>query len=134
MLPDRLRLRDSKTGPHDVPLGTAVRQFLNDHKVGLPPRTRTGAAPVFPLVGGQHYEVVRLIWLSVRQDACLPFKLRIHDLRHSFASRAIMSGETLFCTSRILGHSRVQMTARYVHLADAALSDIAERLGRLLMP
>lgn len=132
VLPDRLRLRDSKTGPRDVPLGTAVRRFLGSHKAGLPPRARTGSAPVFPLVGGQHYESVRGVWLGVRRDAGLPSTLRIHDLRHSFASHAVMSGETLFCTSRLLGHSRVQMTARYAHLADTALLAAVERIGDLL--
>ena len=42
-----------------------------------------------------------------------------------------MSGETLFSTARLLGHSHVSMTARYVHLADDALSAAAEKVGEL---
>lgn len=133
VLPDRLRLRDSKTGARDVVLGMATRRFLKEHRAALDRRGRGARSPVFPLVGGQRYEVVRSVWLSVRREAELPDTLRIHDLRHSFASHAIMSGETLFCTSRLLGHSRIQMTARYAHLADTALLAAAERIGTILM-
>jgi integrase len=133
LLPDRLRLRDSKTGPRDVALGVATRRFLKGHKTALDRRARGARYPVFPLVGGQRYEAVRSVWLVVRREAELPETLRIHDLRHSFASHAIMSGETLFCTSRLLGHSRIQMTARYAHLADTALLAAAEKIGTILM-
>lgn len=133
VLPDRLRLRDSKTGARDVALGMATRRFLKEHRAALNRCARGARSPVFPLVGGQSYEVVRSVWLSVRREAALPDTLRIHDLRHSFASHAIMSGETLFCTSRLLGHRRIQMTARYAHLADTALLAAAERIGSILM-
>ncbi|MBB5707347.1 site-specific integrase [Sphingopyxis panaciterrulae] len=127
VLPDRLRLRDSKTGPRDVPLGVPVRRFLKSHRARSP--SRAPSAPVFPLARRQHTETVRAAWLSIRREAGLPSALRIHDLRHSFASHAVMSGETLFSTSRLLGHRRVQMTARYAHLADAALLAAAEKIG-----
>lgn len=133
ILPDRLRLRDSKTGPRDIPLGVPVRRFLKSYRANLQRIGIAGVNHVFPLAGRQRYEGVRLIWVSVRREAKLPPKLRIHDLRHSFASHAVMSGETLFTTSRLLGHSRVQMTARYAHLADDVLAATCERLGSLLM-
>jgi integrase len=132
VLPDRLRLRDSKTGARDVILGKPVRRMLAAHRSKLPPRARNAGAPVFPLTGGQRYESVRSIWHTVRREAQIRLTLRIHDLRHSFASHAVMSGETLFSTSRLLGHRRVQMTARYAHLADTALLNAAERIGSLL--
>jgi len=87
---------------------------------------------VFSLFGGQRYEGVRLIWLAIRREANLPPTLRLHHLRHSFASHAAMSGETLFATARLLGHSRIQMTARYAHLADAALLSASEKIGALV--
>ncbi|WHU04270.1 site-specific integrase [Sphingomonas sp. NIBR02145] len=133
VLTDRLKLRDSKTGPREVILGASAIRFLKKHRIGLPLRARSAHSFVFPLEAGQRYESVRSAWLAIRQQAQLPAKLRIHDLRHSFASHAIMSGETLFCTSRLLGHSRVQMTARYAHLADGALSTASEKLGTLLL-
>jgi site-specific recombinase XerD len=132
VLPDRLRLRDSKTGPREVPLGMPVRRFLNAHRTKLRPAFRAAACPVFPL-RRQDSEVVRLAWYAIRAEAGLPAKLRIHDLRHSFASHAVMSGETLFSTSRLLGHAQVQMTARYAHLADTTLLTTAEKIGKLLM-
>ncbi|HEX7854743.1 MAG TPA: tyrosine-type recombinase/integrase [Sphingobium sp.] len=134
VLPDRLRLRDSKTGPRDVPLGLPVRRFLKAHRASLARRGLARLRPVFPMFGGQRYEGVRSIWFAVRREADLPPSLRIHDLRHSFASHAVMSGETLFATSRLLGHSRIQMTARYAHLADEALSAAAEKIGVYLLP
>ena len=133
VLPDRLRLRDSKTGPRDVPLGSPVRRFLKAHRNRLVEQGHKRRRRVFPLFGGQHYKGVRSVWFAIRRAADLPPTLRIHDLRHSFASHAVMSGETLFATSRLLGHSRIQMTARYAHLADDALSAAAEKIGTLLL-
>lgn len=133
ILPDRLRLRDSKTGPRDVLLGSPVRRFLKSHRANVRRNGGCASGHVFPLAGRQHYEGVRSIWFMVRREACLPPKLRIHDLRHSFASHAVMSGETLFTTSRLLGHSRVQMTARYAHLADDVIAATCEKLGSLLI-
>lgn len=132
VLPDRLRLRDSKTGPRDVPLGSPVRGFLKSHRADLTRRGLGRLRHVFPMFGGQRYEGVRSIWHVVRRQATLPPTLRIHDLRHSFASHAVMSGETLFATSRLLGHSRIQMTARYAHLADGAMLSSAEKIGAIL--
>lgn len=132
VLPDRLRLRDSKTGPRDVPLGVPVRQFLKAYRKSLPRLAKAANAPVFPLPG-QSYNAIRSVWHRVRKAANLPDTLRIHDLRHSFASHAIMAGETLFSASRLLGHSKIQTTARYAHLADTALLDCAERVGRLIL-
>lgn len=133
VLPDRLRLRDSKTGPRDVALGSPVRRFLKAHRADLVARRLGRLRPVFPMFGGQRYEGVRSMWFAIRREAALPTTLRIHDLRHSFASHAVMSGETLFTTSRLLGHSRIQMTARYAHLADEALQLASEKIAAVLL-
>lgn len=132
VLPDRLRLRDSKTGPRDVPIGMPVRAFLKEHRKRVPPRDRVATAPVFRLAGNR-YSAMQSAWAHVRIAADLPIKLRLHDLRHSFASHAVMSGESLYSTSRLLGHSKIQTTARYAHLADATLLSIAEQIGTLLI-
>lgn len=116
-----------------MPLGVPVRRFLKAHRASLPRRVRASSCPVFPLAGRQGYEAVRSVWHLVWQATDLPSMLRIHDLRHSFASHAVMLGETLFSTSRLLGHSRIQMTTRYAHLADAALSAAADKIGALMM-
>jgi len=132
VLPDRLRLRDSKTGPRDVPIGGPVVQFFKGHRARFR-RSLPKASKVFPLPVGQEYEMIRRVWFALRKEANLPPRLRMHDLRHSFASHAIMSGETLLTTSRLLGHRRVQTTARYAHLADDALLETAEMIGALIL-
>lgn len=132
VLTDRLRLRDSKTGARDVPLGTSARRFFAAHRRKHTSRHRSSDA-VFPFADLDGYERIRTVWKAARKEAGLPDRLRIHDLRHSFASHAIMSGESLFAVSRLLGHKRVQTTARYAHLADDTMSANAERIGVLIM-
>jgi len=78
---------------------------------------------VFATVG--HY------WRMIRAEAGLE-SMRIHDLRHSFASHAAAASETLPMIGKLLGHARVDTTARYAHLDDAQLLDIAERIGALI--
>lgn len=134
VLPDRLCLRDSKTGARQVPLGMAARRLLKSiQKRQLSSALLAPHGRVFALGGGDAYDLVRRKWHAARAAAGLPQTLRIHDLRHSFASHAIMSGETLLTTSRLLGHSRLETTARYAHLADAMLSDSAEKIGALII-
>jgi integrase len=55
--------------------------------------------------------------------------VRIHDLRHTFASEAVMSGESLPMIGKILGHTQTQTTARYAHLADDPLQLASERIA-----
>ena len=57
---------------------------------------------------------------------------RKHDLRYSFASEAVMGGESLPMVGRILGHTQVQTTARYAHLADDPLQRASERIASSL--
>ena len=54
---------------------------------------------------------------------------RLHDLRHSHASHAVMNGESLHVAGRLRGHRRAPTTNLYVHLDNAALSDAAERVA-----
>ena len=53
-----------------------------------------------------------------------------HDLRHSFASRALALGETLPVIGKLLGHSDIQTTARYAHLAQDSIHETAERIAQ----
>ena len=54
--------------------------------------------------------------------------VRIHDLRHSFASRALALGESLTMIGKLLGHTQVQTTARYAHLARDSIQTAAARV------
>ena len=55
--------------------------------------------------------------------------MRVHDLRHSFASRALALGETLPVIGKLLGHSDIGTTARYAHLAQDSIHETAERIA-----
>ncbi len=68
-------------------------------------------------------------WRAVREAARLE-DVRIHDLRHSFASRALALGETLPVIGKLLGHSDIETTARYAHLAQHSIHEAAERVAK----
>ncbi|WP_443026086.1 tyrosine-type recombinase/integrase [Sphingomonas sp. PB2P19] len=70
-------------------------------------------------------------WQQWRDEASLP-GVRIHDLRHSFASHAAGLSETLPIIGKLLGHVRITSTARYAHHDDAAVLNAAKRVGRLI--
>ena len=52
-----------------------------------------------------------------------------HNLRHSFASRALALGESLPIIGKLLGHTQVQTTARYAHLANVSVKSSGSRVG-----
>ena len=54
--------------------------------------------------------------------------VRTHDLRHSFASRALALGESLTMIGKLLGHTQVQTTARYAHLPRDSIQNAAARI------
>jgi len=58
--------------------------------------------------------------------------VRLHDLRHNFASHAAAMSETLPMIGKLLGHASVQSTARYAHLDDSNVLESAERIGNLI--
>ncbi len=122
-----LRLPDSKTGARMVPLSRAAAGVLT----ALPrdpdnPWVITGRKP------GAHLTDLQHPWRRIRARAGLD-DVRIHDLRHSFASRALALGESLPMIGKLLGHTQVQTTARYAHLArdsvKASASKIADSIG-----
>ena len=67
-------------------------------------------------------------WRRVRKRAGLE-DVRIHDIRHSFASRALALGESLSMIGRLLGHTDVESTARYAHLARDTEKMSAAKVG-----
>ena len=118
-----LRLRGTKTGPRMVPLTAPVLRVLD----GIPgtegnPWVIPGRKP------GAHLTDLSYHWRRVAARAGLE-GLRIHDLRHSYASRALALGEGLATIGRLLGHSGVATTARYAHLMRDAEKAAAGRVG-----
>ncbi|MCP4943114.1 MAG: tyrosine-type recombinase/integrase [Planctomycetaceae bacterium] len=94
---------------------------------------------VFPsdrAAGETHYQGIEKIWKKVRQKLNMP-KLRIHDLRHSFAAVGATHGQSLPIIGAILGHREVSTTQRYAHLADLpvkqATDDITARIYVAMM-
>ena len=67
-------------------------------------------------------------WYRIRAQAGLD-DVRIHDLRHSYATRALSAGESLSMIGRLLGHADIQSTLRYAHAAQDAEKDSAARVG-----
>ncbi len=78
-----------------------------------------------------HYKDVNAAWYHARTKAGLQ-DVRMHDLRHSFASQLVNSGQSLYVVQKLLGHSNLKMTQRYAHLDDDSLLKAASCAGRLL--
>lgn len=112
-------LPDSKTGPKRVYLNRGANEVLDRLE-------RCAAGPVF----GAEIAVCRLDdnWRKIRAMADLQ-DVRLHDLRHSFASVAIGNGISLTRLGRLLGHELPETTARYAHLADDLVHEAAVRVS-----
>lgn len=118
-----LRLRDSKTGPRVVPLSPAAVSLLE--------RVIQSAEGEWVMPGrkpGTHLKRLGNAWRRLRVRADLQ-DVRLHDLRHSFASTALAVGESLPTIAKLLGHRRIQSTARYAHLQRSAVREAAERVA-----
>ncbi len=126
-----LRLKDSKTGPKIIRLGKAARDLVGS----LPVHDREW---VFPDRRHADRPVANLdwAWVNIRAQAGLS-DVRIHDLRHSFASVGVAGGEGLTLIGKLLGHQHVATTSRYAHLSDdplqAAADRISDRLASMIM-
>jgi len=83
------------------------------------------------------YVSIYYAWNTVRQHAGLA-DVRMHDLRHSFASLLINSGRTLYEVQHILGHTQIKTTQRYAHLSQdtllAAANAAADAVGTAMVP
>lgn len=119
----RLKLRDSKTGPRVVWLGDEARALIHDI-----PRIKNNPWVFWNVRYRRPLRTVDYYWHTMRSEAGLG-RVRLHDLRLTFASHAAMNKETLPMIGRLLGHSNPQSTARYAHLDDEHVLDAAEEIG-----
>ncbi|MBB3063957.1 tyrosine-type recombinase/integrase [Limibacillus halophilus] len=120
---DAIWLPDSKTGAKKVYLGPATLEVLEQiERLPDNPYVITGIKP------GSHLINLQKPWRRIRAKAGL-VDVRIHDLRHSFASSAVGIGESLPMLGKLLGHTQPQTTARYAHLADDRMKAAASRVS-----
>ena len=118
-----LKLPDSKTGAKVVHLGDpAVAVLRSIERRNGNPWVIAGRKPESHLTDLQHP------WRRIRARAGLD-DVRIHDLRHSFASGGLLVGEGLPMIGKLLGHTQVQTTARYAHLANDPVKSAANRIA-----
>ncbi|MDE0031518.1 MAG: site-specific integrase [Deltaproteobacteria bacterium] len=118
-----LNLVDSKTGARTVPLSPeAVEVLLNIPRVDGNPYVIPGK------IRGRHLRNLNEPWNLIRERAGMA-DMRLHDCRHSFASRALALGEGLPMIGKLLGHARVETTARYAHLARDSVRESAIRIS-----
>ena len=120
---NELRVPDTKTGPRTISLSPEAAGVLAaiPHVDGNP----------FVIPGKIKGKAMRNLndpWEIVCERAGLE-DLRIHDARHSYASRALALGESLPMIGRLLGHTQVETTARYAHLAEDSLRESAVRIS-----
>ncbi|MEJ2122047.1 MAG: site-specific integrase [Alphaproteobacteria bacterium] len=118
-----LRLPESKTGAKVVPLGAPALELLSKL-----PRWE-GNPYVLPGASGRHFVGLQKVWERIRKSAQLE-DVRLHDLRHSFASVAVAGGDSLYLVGKVLGHRQARTTERYAHLHDDPVRAVAERASR----
>jgi len=127
-----LRLADSKTGRKQIALGAPALKILADRKQGEPPDW------VFPAARGEgHFQGVPKVWRKVASAAGLKvgkaagtLGVRVHDLRHGFASVAVADGTSLYLVGKILVHTQAATTQRYAHLQLDPVRAVADRTAR----
>jgi integrase len=120
------RLPDSKTGAKNLylpPGALAVLDLLP--RMSSNPHVLPGDRPGASFVG------IQKPWQRVRSLAGLP-ELRLHDLRHAFASAAVAAGDSLYIVGKLLGHRQASTTERYSHLAPDPAKAVAERTAERL--
>jgi integrase len=122
----RINFPDSKSGKKTIYISPYVIDILNsiEKKLGNP-------YVIIGLVEGSHLVNLQKPWRRIRKKAGLE-DVRIHDLRHSFASIGAASGLSLPIIGALLGHSQVKTTARYAHLVGDPLKEAAALITSVL--
>jgi integrase len=115
---------------HRIPISAEVAAIVRQRQLLVP----KGSAWLFPGdVPGQPVKEIRRFWINVQKDAKLP-EVRIHDLRHTFASLLVSGGASLEMIGKLLGHSQMQTTQRYAHLMDSPLRAGVDAVASMFRP
>ncbi|NKW71908.1 tyrosine-type recombinase/integrase [Rhodobacteraceae bacterium R_SAG10] len=118
-----IELPDSKTGEKDIHLSPAALQILSTL-----PRKEENPYVIVGGKAGKHLVNLKDPWGIIRKAAGLD-DVRLHDLRHSFASVGARAGMSLPVIGALLGHRETATTARYAHLSDDPLRAAADTIG-----
>ncbi len=117
------RLPDSKTGARflilPAPAIAIIRDVLDMHDNNFVFPGRSGTKP---------YGGLKKVWLQMREQAGLD-DVRLHDLRHSYASIAVAGGASLFIVGKVLGHNDPATTKRYAHIARSPIKIAADEIS-----
>jgi integrase len=112
---------------HCVPLSPPALEILADMQATAP-----DSRYVFPgKHAGEGLKSIKWAWESIRRAAGIP-DVRLHDLRHSFASVLVSSGASLPLIGSLLGHTQPNTTSRYAHLQDDALREATDRAAAIM--
>jgi integrase len=112
---------------HVVPLSSAARELLTDLR-----RRSNSPVWIFPADSAPGHRVtIQKAWIAICRAAGIS-GLRVHDLRHSFASQLASDGASLPLIGALLGHASPSTTARYSHLYDDAQRAAVERIGNVI--
>jgi integrase len=117
---------------HQVPLSAPARQLLADIQAEQAGKRHALPTFVFPGAGSTGHRInVKEDWRQLCQAAGIT-GLRIHDLRHSFASQLASGGASLPLIGALLGHTQPSTTARYAHLFDDPQRAAVEKVGAVI--
>ena len=120
----RIRLPQSKSGPRTVYLCGAARAVID-----AIPRYSADCPFLFPSrPPTRPVANITSQWVRIRGEAGLG-DVRLHDLRHSWASMAAMNGVDMVTIAKLLGHALVETTERYTHLSERSAADAADRVS-----
>jgi integrase len=119
----QLVLADSKTGRKRIPISDAAVEVLQQLS-----KSSTSGFVIKGTRPGGKLQGIEKIWQRVRRAAALE-EVRLHDLRHSFASAAIRQGIPLSTVGALLGHKDLTTTQRYAHHAEDQLREALNLLG-----
>lgn len=121
-----LKLPDSKTGEKWVYVGHVAMDILRVLR-----REAHNPYVIASEVKDSYVNDLQKPWRRIRAQAGID-DVRIHDLRHTFASFAIMNGTSLTEVGKLLGHTQAQTTMRYTHLSDQFMQQSANRVADVM--
>jgi integrase len=115
---------------HRIPISEDVATIVRQRKLVVP----RGSPWLFPGdTPGQPVQEIRRFWRNIQREAEIP-DVRIHDLRHTFASLLVSGGASLEMVGRLLGHSQMSTTQRYAHFMDSPLRAGVDAVAQAFRP